>query len=1014
VSGTPDDALRQEEAFGERILGLPASPDERALLGLPPGEPLRSGQIEAALGERLQQIKGHALAGTAGAARLAQHLEDAADKLQAALMAEGRGPLHPAAARRAGRVAELANRRAAENARVVPPEAIRRSTGLSAADLTDFDRLVLAVLVVSGGWNARSAKRLAVVAEDLGVTMPQLNTVVLGLTRFLAEGEGLRGAMGQVGSSARSTYLDPRTFAANDRASRLEGAVERALSRINDVVRAEVAAVTPGSQYRLTAIFTLFALSWVGVLAWVFFGTGDRASDAPAVGEATVVAKVPVQPQGQREGERDANGEPIEPPPPLAAPAKYPRPPGFLVMPPPRELLDAGGAGASWVAGVEEFGRTVGTDSVPDAAALAPLRAALLAAGDAWPFSGNYRVETSRALEAAVRGLRSAEALRLAMESIPGGVEPAAGSVPPWKTAWREAFGAGVLATIALDATQSPGVAAAAREEMRRRDVAIPRGTVVDPFGVAAASSLARSARGLAEGLALGTQDLEAASRWWQAVDVAATSPALRNKAALAAIDAALRAPGALDKPGPLVDFLAVAIHALDFSGRGESPAVVRDALADWILNANIPPARLWAFTSLLDQDLGIAWYGPDLVLSTNADTAERARIADRLVKAYPTPEESAVGEATAIAAREYEAWTELATNAGNLPRSDAADAMRRAAVMLAVARTARAHETLDQKGARASATATEGLIKRDEREWNASPSGQRAGLPAAGVVDGEFAEALQAAGREANQRMNVIRALGTRPAAGDLGPLDARAIVFEALRGLNAEVRAAAATVVIDRYSDGPVVLRTVLDLLPEGGMPNDARDFISHLVGVGVAGTDWKAEARTRLVARLFLLEDSRAHALDAASAELAAIAGELSTMFDPTSSAAFSQPDRALAALVDAMRAAAQGQFLSNPFPASIDEIERQRSARRSLANGTTQRMAAETPAILQYAAMIRVARQPNLEPKLVELLTRAGRARAAAASALDQVAGDLEALVAIMGEGLAPEANARDAQ
>jgi hypothetical protein len=1012
VSGTSDDKLRQEQAFSEKILGLPAHPDERALLGLPPGEPLRSGQIEAALGERLQQIKGHALAGTAGAARLAQHLEDAADKLQVALMLEGRGPLHPAAARRAGRVAELSSRRAAENARVVQPEAVRRSTGLSAADLTEFDRLVLAVLVVSGGWNARSAKRLAVVAEDLGVTMPQLNTVVLGLTRFLAEGEGLRGAMGQVGSSARSTYLDPRTFAANDRASRLEGAVERALSRINDVVREEVAAVTPGSQYRLTAIFTLFALSWVGVLAWVFFGRGDRASDVPAAGGETVVAKVPAPPPV--DGGRDANGAPIEPLPPLAAPVKYPRPPGFTLIPAPRELLDAGGAGAIWVAGVEEFGRTVGADTVPDAAALTSLQSALLAAGDAWPFAGNYRVEASRALEAAVRALRSAEALRLVMESIPGGVEPAAGSVPPWKTAWREAFGAGVLATIALDATQSPGVAAAAREEMRRRDVAIPRGTVVDPFGVAAVSSLARSARGLAEGLALGTQDLEAASRWRQAVDVAATSPALRNKAALAAIDAALRAPGALDKPGPLVDFLAVAIHALDFSGRGESPDAVRDALADWILNANVPPARLWAFTSLLDQDLGIAWYGPDLVLSTNADTAERKRIADRLVQAYPRPEQTTVGEATAIAAGDYEAWTELVTSAGNLPRSDAADAMRRAAVMLALARTARAYETLDPKEARASATATESLITREEREWNASPSGQRAGLPAAGVVDGEFAEALQASGRDTNQRMNVIRALGTRPAAGDLGPLDARAIVFEALRGLSPEVRAAAATVVIDRYSDGPVVLRTVIDLLPEGGTPNDARDFISHLAGAGVAGADWKVEARTRLVARLFLLEDSRSHALDAASAELSAIAGELSTMFDPTSSAAFAQPDRALAALVDAMRTAARGQFLAEPFPASIDEIERQRSARRSLANGTTQRMAAETPAILQYAAMIRAARQPNLEPKLVELLTRAGRARGVAVTALDQVAGDLEALVSVMGEGLAPEANARDAQ
>jgi hypothetical protein len=74
---------------------------------------------------------------------------------------------------------------------------------------------------------------------------------------------------------------------------------------------------------------------------------------------------------------------------------------------------------------------------------------------------------------------------------------------------------------------------------------------------------------------------------------------------------------------------------------------------------------------------------------------------------------------------------------------------------------------------------------------------------------------------------------------------------------------------------------------------------------------------------------------------------------------------------------------------------------------------QRMAAETPAIAQYAAMLLVSRQPVLESRLKTHLAAASRARASAASASMQVVADLEALATMLGEGLAPEASARDA-
>jgi hypothetical protein len=994
-----------------RFLGLSGVPGDRELLALQTDGALKSGQVEAALERRIDEIARHPLSGSAEARRLVAHLEAAADRLQAAIALEGRGPLHPMAARRAAKRVSLATRSREDAALVVAPKVLQKvGSGLSAEDLTEFDRLALAVLVVSGGWNATSAKRLSIVAEEHGISVADLNRVVLGLTRFLSEGEGLRGAMGAVGSEARSTFL---ATSRSDRTAAAEGAVERVFERIDDVLRNELHSGSTASQVRLAAIFAVFALSWIGVLAWVFFGSrsepegsGGAADPAAVVTTAAGADALPADPRG-------ANGESIAPVAPLATPVKYPRAPGFVPTPTPRAVVESASGGAAWVGEVEQFGRDVGAaGGQVSADSLSELRRSLALAAESWPAAGAYRGEVVRALGAAAREVRSGEALRALMQGVPGGSDAVEFNLPAWKRFWRRAFGAGALAAIALDPTQTPEVAAAAREELRLRSLPIPRGAVRDGFAAGAVASLSADALPLAEALALGTLDLEHASRWSEAVDAASSSSDLRNQAALAAIDAALRAPGAIDKPGDLVDYLAHAIHVLDFTGRGEEREAVRNSLSAWILDENIPPARMWALTSVLDADLGIAWYGPDLVLATNGSRADRAALVERMLKAFPSVAETTVGEAIVVDKTALEDWQKSVASATGLPSSDTADHLRRASALLAAMRVARAFERGDEKGARAAADSMNALLRREDQEWLASPTGDRAGLPAAGVGDGEFAAEMQAAGRDMARKLSLIRALGARPAAGDLGPIDARAAAFEALRSNQSEARAAMATVLADRYANGPTVLKAVLDLIVDGSIAPDAPDFVSRLVGTSVAGADWRAEARERLIARIFLLEDSRAHAVDQSGADLAAIASELATGYEPMAAAgASSRPDRALALLADAMRSVAQQRFFAEPFPASIEEVERQRAARRSLASGVLQRMSAETPAIAQYAAMLVAARQPATQSKLRGHLMEAMRARSAAASASEQVEIDLEAALRIVNEGFAPEATDR---
>jgi hypothetical protein len=994
-----------------RFLGLSGAPDDRALLGLPAEGILKSGQVEAALERRADEIAKHPLSGSSEARRLTAHLEAAADRLQATIALEGRGPLHPMAARRAARRVAIVTKAKDEATGIVAPKVLRKAgSGLSAEDLTDFDRLALAVLVVSGGWNATSAKRLSIVAEEHGVSVSDLNRVVLGLTRFLSEGEGLRGAMGTVGSEARSTFLAGRSA---DRASVAEGAVERVFERIDGALRSEIRSGSIASQVRLAGVFGAFALLWIGVLAWVFFGSkSDQGGAAESTGSATVVATessadaLPSEPRG-------ANGEAIAPVAALATPVKYPRAPGFVPTQTPRAVVESASGGAAWVGEVEEFGRSArASGGAVSAESLVGLADALSRAAESWPAAGAYRGEVVRALGVAAREARGAEALRGIMQSIPGGSDAAEFSLPAWKRGWRRAFGAGTLAALALDPTQTPEVAAAAREEMRLRTLPVPRGVVRDAFAAGAIASLCADALPLAEALALGTLGLEDASRWSEAVDAASSSSELRNQAALAAIDAALRAPGAIDKAGDLVDYLAFAIHALDFTGRGDARESVRNSLSSWILDENIPPARVWALTSVLDADLGIAWYGPDLVLATNGSRADRAALVERMLKAFPSIAETTVGEAIAVEKILLEDWQKSVPLGGSLGAGDGADHLRAAAILLAGIRSARALERGDEKAARAAIDATVRLAGRAVQEWMASPGGETAGIPAAASVDGDFEQALQQAGRDVAQKIGIIRSLGQRPAAGDLGPRDARAAAFEAMRSNQPESRAEMATVLADRYAKGPTVLRAVLDTIVDGSLAPDAPDFVSRLVGTAVAGADWRAEARERLIARIFALEDSRAHAIDQAGAEIAALASELAAGFDPAAaSAASSRPDRALALLADAMRSLAQQRFFADPFPSTLDEIERQRAARRSLASGMLQRMSAETPALAQYGAMLVAARQPALQAKLREHLAEARRLRSAAASASAQVAIDLEALIRIMNEGFAPEATER---
>ncbi|MFM7051731.1 MAG: hypothetical protein ACKOYN_06320 [Planctomycetota bacterium] len=640
-----------------------------------------------------------------------------------------------------------------------------------------------------------------------------------------------------------------------------------------------------------------------------------------------------------------------------------------------------------------------------DGANLAELTDAMARGAACWPALGERLAELRAAVAGVARAVRGTEPTLRLVEAIPGG-ESDAGmrGVALAVRCWRAAFGAGMLAAISLDPTQPPEMASAAREELRRRSVALPRGRIEDAFGEGAVWALRAAAPALAESLALGTADLSAASRWIDAVRAAASTDELRTSAWIAAIEACLRAPGALDAPGPLVDFLAHAIHALDFSGRGAQAGRVRDAVVAWILDASIPSTRAWVFTSLLDQDLAIAWFGPDLVLATDATAASRRTLAERVAAAFPTVEATNVGEAILVERKALEKWRADVASVRASKDDSSAARLRVAALALAAARVGQAFALGDGRRAAQADDALTALLRRELGEWMATPSGERAGLPAAGVGDGEFAREWNAAVGDREKRVTLARGLAARPATGDLGPIDARVAASEALRSNVPEVRAALCGALADRFGNGPVFLAAVLDALADGSLSRDSAEFVSRLTGERIGGSGWQRRAREALLVRIHAIRDSEEHMADQAAAEIAAhaaaLAGDVRGARAGNAGAAGVAPDVALSMLADALRDEAAARFLATPFPAAPEEIERTRAARRALARGTVQRMAAETPAVLEHAAAVVVARQPALESAAGEVLSAARRARASAASATAQCAGDLESLLELL--------------
>jgi hypothetical protein len=295
------------------FLDLDDASDPMALLGLTPAR-CSQPQIDAALRDRLAQIYQHPDGRSAAAERVRQALRLAAQRL--------------------GTQTTLARKAAPE-----PTSAPRRP----AINLTSFDRLVLAVLVGCGGWNAQSRARLVSLASTHGVSVQGLIRVIHGLSEHARAG-GARLGVNEI------TAGRPLGYGAAPRADLTAGPL---LDRLAGEFATELRRDRPLTTIKLSVLFGLLTvLVFVVALRWIL---------VPA---ATKVPRPTTLSNPQAAGDGAAPVRAVGPSTSQTAPAsdalrvaRFPKTPTFLGNALPIEAVEAADRSSAVAAEIDEISR---------------------------------------------------------------------------------------------------------------------------------------------------------------------------------------------------------------------------------------------------------------------------------------------------------------------------------------------------------------------------------------------------------------------------------------------------------------------------------------------------------------------------------------------------------------------------------------------------------------------------------------------------------------------------------
>lgn len=963
-----------------RFLGIDDDADVYDLLGLPRGEILSSARIEQALLHRLGQLYAHAEGRSPDADVLRERLRNSADSLKRYMMRLRERPA-PAAQ---------------------PVHAAHR--------LTDFDRHVLATMIVSGGWNAAARSRLIALASSQGVTVQGLIKVIRGLSEYAhtAAPERSGAGAGAVQVSQITAGMSKYVPAAPP-PSPIAELSERIVERLAPTIKDDTGTGT----LKLTIIFGLIA-SIIAILLVVKL----YPERSKPVASETIIAGANLPPETPRDA-----AAPREELTSVARPAEFAALPTFADMVVPLSARQTADDIQSLLEELDEVGRRLVVSTDPAEMTYRKWEYAVNAIAGAWPLLDR---EATRQIDQAMASILLASADRPSVSNrlmrafAPSG-EILGEPLDLWRGAWR----AGSLARI----SRNPVMPAALSDDARRlleATLGEDRASGMRHFDAAADVWLRRSVPAMLNTL----RDDEASYQMWELWLIAQRKlgvGARHDRAMMHAMTLAMRSRGDIGRQQARLNVVGRLLRTVDFT----SSAAVRDRFLDLFDDSEVSSASLWVLTSILAQDPRVEWYGRELVIPHDAPDALRRRFSYDIRQLWPAIEESrwvASRRAFEIDETVHRLWLEthdaLLADQSSRPMGTDETRMQRllnwarlneAAALLAAQQPMYAELALRAISSEPSTpprgpapgtpsnTNPQGIRPPGVNHGHimGGPAGGRAAVPIG--PDGVWAAAYEESRQRSEDRVRLMQQL--RNAGGDLEPRNAAVFVREAYRG-PADARSLAQSIAIEQFMFGPNVAVELLDQLVEAPRNAQVGDFLQRYTGSflpPLRASDWMVEARRSLLEHTLRLRSPETADIDIAASALAESMLSQAAAIRPErarhAQTAAGSPTDAVRQLVEAWREIAVTTLAVTAFPEDVPGLDRRLATRLYLASGPLQEFVASQITVLELLMYVLAAEQPPLLDELGGLAAHASEQRAGARHVLDQAVSTERAIASL---------------
>ena len=990
----------------QRFLGVQSSADAHRMLALTPGQSSPRA-VERALQAQLDRVNRHPDSQSKEAEFVRLQLKSAAAAIlsppndgtpaQTIQRQSAQQPISNGPTRQQRKNPPAAQRRPQPQQRKAAPQ---RTTQPQLA-LTTFDRSVLAVLVACGGWNARSRAKLVALASANHVSPGGLMKVIQGLSEYARHGDASNLALpgrgqGRIGMSqitqGAARFEAPGLVAPRD--------VPQPTASADWLP--EVRETSVWGTIKLSLLFGSITIAGFAFLLSIFLkqAPGNEVIDLPDTPNSP--PRIPTisdnsstdqtNTENNRTPDNGATNVADTSTPRLAHADKYPTFRHETLSPEITYALEQSPRLPDLIDTIERH--LIVTDT-PSLATYQDWKVYMGEAGLMWVLADPPTVDATRKkiYNVLFEAADSPSMISRLLNELAGHAAMVASPEDIWQGAW---------------AMQLLGEFASAEsipDTIVRTSRDLIDDILITPIADGALSSnrvanawLLEQVPELIANTNIDNAALESWERWLQAAEridadgsferdiLAATFAMLKSSHDLAGDRNAAKVFGRLVSEIDLH-------HSID----------ARDTtLRAFEFDQEIPSRNLWVLTSLLAARADDDWFDETLVLAADAESAGYRTAVQRLGQHWPienfedTTQSLAAGSAIVVDRQRGRLWQSLVES--DIKAADQLSQpieQRPQRLMQRLLRTARLNNAAFAL-AEQEPIFVDSTLAKVQAGWSFSPNTNRTNDTSSPGnsrgPDGTWSEVYESAGRDLDQRLNLLDEL-RNAASTDLGPIDAATVVSEAYASPASAVRERAQGLVIEVFARGPNVVLQLLDHLPDVPARPRISEFLERVTARNLPESkdpDWMRQTRMRLIRHYISLKDSPGREFDAmATALIDSWQSEVALSGPATTS---QSSDRlgadVLRELVSNLRSQASTTTARVQVPGSVSSIDRSLETRRSLAEGPIESALAERIAVLELLAYLTVAEQPVLADAVKNILNESSQARGFSEHILDQ--------------------------